>query len=184
MVSRISPLATWTCPFGMPSGTPATLPHVVVPRSSSQVRTPPFQGGDRQVEYYHDTFRRYADDAPVLTEPSSLIQPLVPSQHVEIPLIFELMSGQYWPEHPAILGRWCSSTRPILFKSSYQSSWATSWPGNLTRLKKVPTTNGKPNVLLATFTLCYIPDQGEAINSSAGPGSLPGSQELEATAAL
>ena len=36
------------------------------------------------------------------------------------------MSGQYWPEHPAILCRWCSSKRSIPFKSSYQSSWATS----------------------------------------------------------
>ena len=37
------------------------------------------------------------------------------------------MSGQHRPEHPVILGRWCSSTRPILFKSSFQSSWSTSF---------------------------------------------------------
>ena len=54
---------------------------------TSQGWTPPFQGGDRRVEYSHDTIQRYTDDAPVLAEPVPLIQPLVPSQNVTTPFI-------------------------------------------------------------------------------------------------
>ena len=81
------------------------------------------------------------------------------------------MSGQHRPEHPVILGRWCSSTRPILLKSSFQSSWST---------RASPAAGVAPVANVASEPHAEAAEEAQAVPIGASAPAMPMAQPAPA----